>query len=124
MNYTLKYFETEGEKEDIVFDFGEEHSLISLFLSGECDLLDTFLGNIDLVLSNKYERAEVRGNICFVEIHKDMSRVEFLSIHLQSLQLPIFDMGAVDDEGLGRDRPVRISLVSFLSPKEMFVVFV
>ena len=78
MNYILKYFESEGKKEDIVFDFGEEHSLISLFLSGECDLLDTFLEHIDLVLSDKFERAEVRGNICFVEVHKDISRVEHL----------------------------------------------
>lgn len=78
MKYTIEHIVHDGQKTDIIFDFGKEHSLISIFLSGECDLLGSFLEHIDLVLSNKFERAEVRGNICFVEVHKESSRVEYL----------------------------------------------
>jgi len=78
MKYTIEHIVHDGEKTDIIFDFGKEHSLISVFLSSECDLLGTFLEHIDLVLSDKFERAEVSGNICFVKIHKDCSRVEYL----------------------------------------------
>lgn len=75
MKYTIEYVVIKGEKEDIVFDFGKEHSLISIFLTGESNMLDMFLENICLVLSGKFERAEVSGDLCDAEIDKEKTKI-------------------------------------------------
>ncbi len=78
MKYTIEHIVHDGQERDIVFDFGKEHSLVGLFLSCECDLLDSYLEHIDLVLSDKFEKAEVTGNISLVEIGKDNTKIKYL----------------------------------------------
>lgn len=77
MKYTIEYVVIQGKKKDIVFDFGKEHSLISIFLTGESNLLDTFLENIDSVLSGKFERAEVSGDLCEAQIDKENTKIVY-----------------------------------------------
>lgn len=78
MKYTIEYVHILGETKDIVFDFGKEHSLISIFLTGESNSLDMFLRNIDLVLSGKFERAEASGDLFDMEIDKEKTKIIYL----------------------------------------------
>lgn len=76
LKYKIRYIEYCGRIDDFVFDFDENFSLLSMFLSSDVTAFEDWIkADFDEVLSGKCERKEFFGNVCAVEITPSTTKV-------------------------------------------------
>lgn len=76
MDYTVRYIEYDGRKDDFVFDFQKGYEVLSLFLS--CELPNFYQevkNGIEEVRDGKVQKKTIVGNVCKAEIDQTITKV-------------------------------------------------
>lgn len=76
MDYTIRYIEYNGKRDDIVFDFPKEYELLSVFLSCEVsNFYEEIKKEIGSVLKGEVKKKTIAGNVCKAEIDREKTRI-------------------------------------------------
>ena len=76
LKYKIKYIIYNGKEDDIIFEFDEKYRILSTFLSADVQSFpDYIIEGLEKVLNGKSDYEELNGNVCGVEIHRDMTQI-------------------------------------------------
>jgi len=76
MNYNIRYIELQGKISDIIFDFGPDYELLSVFLASDVSPAKEMIKSIiDDVLSGKSKYEVYCGNVCRAEINPSNTKI-------------------------------------------------
>ena len=76
LKYKIKYIEYNGKIDDLIFDFGDNKEVLSMFLSSDVTpFADWIKEAIDEVLLGKIDAKTINGNACTAEIHPDTTKI-------------------------------------------------